>query len=368
MLELTCLGHATLLVQTDAAAVLCDPIVGPTVSGGGNLIYPAREILIDRLPQLDAILISHHHSDHFCLSDLKRVPGFGEVPVYSPQGSPVLDELRRHGYKKLFPVRVGESFSVGTLSVVPTPSDVQFVEVGFLFRDGEAAALNLVDTAIHGVLDELIALLPERLNLVLAPFQSGGYMFFHPLRVGGPPDGLAEAIRCWAESYADRLADDIMRLRPAHVTPFADGLLYVDAAINAWHFPLPDEAFLNRMALRGVPGTPCRPGLRFRLQRSRLEIDTESEGLIALTPSPQPSRRFDPAVRLNVTDTPDLPQCRGKFGIQPDNKKSGLCVLTQNVGVQLGQPIHGLISRSGLVSDREPARQLILLQHERLDY
>lgn len=299
MLELTCLGHATLLVQTDAAAVLCDPIVGPTVSGGGNLIYPAREILIDRLPQLDAILISHHHSDHFCLSDLKRVPGFGEVPVYSPQGSPVLDELRRHGYKKLFPVRVGESFSVGTLSVVPTPSDVQFVEVGFLFRDGEAAALNLVDTAIHGVLDELIALLPERLNLVLAPFQSGGYMFFHPLRVGGPPDGLAEAIRCWAESYADRLADDIMRLRPAHVTPFADGLLYVDAAINAWHFPLPDEAFLNRMALRGVPGTPCRPGLRFRLQRSRLEVDTESEGLIALTPSPQPSRRFDPAVRLN---------------------------------------------------------------------
>lgn len=308
MLELTCLGHATLLVRTDSTTILCDPIVGATVSGGGNLIYPARSVRLDRLPRLDAILISHHHSDHFCLADLERVPGFGRLPIYSPEGSPVLDELRRHGCERLVPVRVGEPFTVGTLSAVPTPSAVPFVEVGFLFRDGESAVLNLVDTAIHHVMDRLLALLPDRVDLVLAPFQSGGYMFFHPLRVGGPPNGLAEAICSWAEGYADRLADDILRLRPAHVTPFADGLLYADAGMNAWHFPLPDEAFLERMARRGVPGTVCRPGLRFRVRRSGLVVGPEVEGLVALSSTPPPSRRFDPAVRLN-----DVPMSCGDW-------------------------------------------------------
>ncbi|HMO54597.1 MAG TPA: MBL fold metallo-hydrolase [Tepidiformaceae bacterium] len=98
MLELTCLGHATLLVRTGSTTILCDPIVGPTVSGDGNLIYPTREVPLDRLPRLDAILISHHHSDHFCLADLERVPDFRRLPIYSPEGSPVLDELRRQGY------------------------------------------------------------------------------------------------------------------------------------------------------------------------------------------------------------------------------------------------------------------------------
>jgi hypothetical protein len=194
---------------------------------------------------------------------------------------------------------VGEPFVIEGLSVVPTPSAVPFVEVGFLFREGESAVLNLVDTAIHRVMDRLLALLPDRLDLVLAPFQSGGYMFFHPLRVGGPPDGLDESIRSWADRYADQLADDILRLRPAHVIPFADGLLYADGGMNAWHFPLPDEAFIERMARRGVPGTPCRPGLRFRVRRSGLEVGPEDEGLVALSPSLPPSRLFAPAVRLN---------------------------------------------------------------------
>src|SRR4051812_42260609 len=115
MLDLTCIGHATLLVRTESVSVLCDPIVGRSVSGGGNLIYPEREVRLDRLPALAAILISHHHSDHYSLADLERVPGCRTVPILAPEGSPVLPDLRRHGFLRAEAIRVGTPLTVGDL-------------------------------------------------------------------------------------------------------------------------------------------------------------------------------------------------------------------------------------------------------------
>jgi L-ascorbate metabolism protein UlaG (beta-lactamase superfamily) len=298
MLDLTCLGHATLLVQTKSVSVLCDPIVGRSVSGGGNLIYPEREVHLDHLPSLAAILISHHHSDHFSIADLEQVPGCRAVPILAPEGSPVLSELRRHGFPQVDAIRVGVPVTVGDLTVTPTPSAVAFPEVGFLFRAVGATALNLVDSSIHGVMDSLLAFLPERIDLVLAPFQSGGYMFFHPLRIGGPPEALGVTIQSWAEAFTEQLVEDVMRLRPGHVVPFADGLSYVDTAMNAWHFPLADEVFLQQMAGRGVPGTRCRPGLRLRVEASKVET-AEDSSLVTLFPSLPSARNFNAAVRLN---------------------------------------------------------------------
>ena len=133
-------------------------------------------------------------------------------------------------------------------------------------------------------MDSLLALLPERIDLILAPFQSGGYMFFHPLRVSGPPEGLDEAIRSWAETYTEQLVEDVVRLhcRSCGALRGRAGSTSI-RAMNAWHFPLADEAFLERMARRGIPGTRCRPGLCFRVEASKVEAVSENSGLVTVT-------------------------------------------------------------------------------------
>src|SRR5436853_2573669 len=138
MLELNCLGHATLLVRTTRAAVLCDPILGEAVSGGGNVVRPRRTVHLERLPPLNAVLISHHHSDHFSLSDLVRLPGIQGQRILAPENSEAITALHRFGCTRVEPLRVGPPVTIEDVTVTPTPSAVDFPEVGFLFRSDGA--------------------------------------------------------------------------------------------------------------------------------------------------------------------------------------------------------------------------------------
>ena len=298
MLELTSLGHATLLVRSAVASILCDPILGDAVSGGGNVVRPPRTVHVEGLPALDAILISHHHSDHFSIGDLALIPRIRDQRIFAPEGSSVIDELRRFGCSRVEPLHVSRPFLVGDISVVPTPSAVDFPEVGFLFRSNGISALNLVDSQIHGMMDSILAITKGAVDLVLAPFQAGGYMSLLPLRVGGAPLGLKEAILRWSEEYTEEIVADLALIKPRFVVPFADGLLYRDEGINSWHFPLSDEVFLDRMARFGIAGCSCAPGIVFAVSSSGVEIRTSTSRIIGTESGQGSTRAFNPNVSL----------------------------------------------------------------------
>jgi hypothetical protein len=210
----------------------------------------------------------------------------------------VVGELRRFGCARVEPLRVGQPVTIEDVTVTPTPSAVDFPEIGFLFRSGGATALNLVDTQIHGVIDRLLAILGGQVHLALAPFQAGGYMSLLPLRVGGPPDGLVEAISRWSRECTDELVADLSLLKPRYVVPFADGLLYRDEGINAWHFPLSDDVFLDRMASAGIPGGPVAPGSVFEVSAAGVERRECGSEVVTAEPRQDGERSFDPGVRL----------------------------------------------------------------------
>lgn len=75
-LAVTCVGHATFLVQGPGFAVLTDPVwsdrVGP-IPGVGPRRVASPGIAFDSLPPLDAILLSHDHYDHCDLPTLRRL-------------------------------------------------------------------------------------------------------------------------------------------------------------------------------------------------------------------------------------------------------------------------------------------------------
>jgi L-ascorbate metabolism protein UlaG (beta-lactamase superfamily) len=84
--RLTWLGHASFLVQLDGVSLLVDPVLGPALFGGTPRNVPPG-VPIERLPPVDAALVSHGHYDHLDLPTLEQVgapviAGLGLAPLF----------------------------------------------------------------------------------------------------------------------------------------------------------------------------------------------------------------------------------------------------------------------------------------------
>lgn len=82
-LQVTWLGHSTLLIDIDGARVLTDPVWSERASPvgfAGPKRFHAPPLPLEELPPLDAVLISHDHYDHLDQATIKtlaeRVPLF----------------------------------------------------------------------------------------------------------------------------------------------------------------------------------------------------------------------------------------------------------------------------------------------------
>ncbi|RUY38215.1 hypothetical protein EN981_23930, partial [Mesorhizobium sp. M7A.F.Ca.CA.001.13.2.1] len=75
-LEVTMVGHSTLLVQTAGLNILTDPVwslrASPLSFAGPKRIN-APGIAFADLPPIDLVLVSHNHYDHLDLATLKRL-------------------------------------------------------------------------------------------------------------------------------------------------------------------------------------------------------------------------------------------------------------------------------------------------------
>src|SRR5688572_1274882 len=66
-LRVTWFGHSTLLLEMEGVRILIDPVfserTSPSQKLGPKRFHPVP-LALDRLPALDAVLISHDHYDH----------------------------------------------------------------------------------------------------------------------------------------------------------------------------------------------------------------------------------------------------------------------------------------------------------------
>jgi L-ascorbate metabolism protein UlaG (beta-lactamase superfamily) len=87
-LRVTWLGHSTVLVEIDGAAVLTDPMWGERASPSrwaGPKRFHAPPVAIDALPRLDAVVVSHEHYDHLDETSVRALAARG-VPFHVPVG------------------------------------------------------------------------------------------------------------------------------------------------------------------------------------------------------------------------------------------------------------------------------------------
>lgn len=88
-MAVTWFGHSSVLIEIDGHRVLADPMwserASPSPTVGPRRMHPAPTGL-DRLPHLDAVLISHDHYDHLDLATVRELSVISSAPFVVPVG------------------------------------------------------------------------------------------------------------------------------------------------------------------------------------------------------------------------------------------------------------------------------------------
>lgn len=113
-------GHATVLLKIDGATILTDPVfsrriginLGVATLGMKRLVAPA--LPLRDLPEIDLILLSHAHFDHFDVPTLRRLENAG-TRVITASGT--ADLLRAKRYAGVTELQWGASTSAGPFNV-----------------------------------------------------------------------------------------------------------------------------------------------------------------------------------------------------------------------------------------------------------
>jgi len=75
-MQITCLGHAGLYIETRGGTILCDPWKNPAYFDSWFVFPDNSGLDWDRYGQADYLYVSHLHKDHFDPELLRaRVPG-----------------------------------------------------------------------------------------------------------------------------------------------------------------------------------------------------------------------------------------------------------------------------------------------------
>ena len=99
--KITLVGSASLLIEWKNFNILTDPWMKGLCVFDSWVNYPPSGIQINELPRIDAIWISHEHSDHFHLPTLMEFDK--NIPIYVPDydNNRLEKKLREIGFKNI---------------------------------------------------------------------------------------------------------------------------------------------------------------------------------------------------------------------------------------------------------------------------
>lgn len=107
-MQITYIGHATLLLEIAGVRILTDPNF-ESYLGRFLARVSAPGMALDALPKLDALLLTHAHADHLSFKSLDRLPR--DIPLYAPPA--IARWLVGKGYRHATPLDDGDDVAVG---------------------------------------------------------------------------------------------------------------------------------------------------------------------------------------------------------------------------------------------------------------
>jgi L-ascorbate metabolism protein UlaG (beta-lactamase superfamily) len=177
-IRVTYIGHATLLLEVGGKRILTDPNFDPALARILRRVAPPG-VPIDKLPMLDAILVTHAHADHLSFTSLGALPQ--NIPILAP--GPVQQWLRSAGYKQAEAINDGDALRLGNLTIHATTAEHRGNRYGFdhwrsaanmyLLEAPDLACFFAGDTGLtestHHMVKKILHPVDRHLDLALLP-------------------------------------------------------------------------------------------------------------------------------------------------------------------------------------------------------
>src|SRR5262249_6802811 len=232
------IGHASILVETEDRAILMDPVLWDPHQEGLFDVCPKREVLHERLPHFDFLILSHKHLDHFDLRTLAYLPK--SVNVLIPQDDLMEQCLRRLGYERIQRLNDHSEIKAGGTRIFTTRSANPVPEFGVVFADSSGVFWNQVDTDVRRDTAAFVASRFPRIDFLLASWQP-------MLEFGYQLNG---SIAFPYDSY-EQMLDNVRLIAPGSLAPGANAFKYNDGSawLNRVVFPVTTEQFCRDVGI-----------------------------------------------------------------------------------------------------------------------
>jgi hypothetical protein len=231
-MEIHMIGHASIFVKTKDCRILMDPVLLDPFYEGTNAVYPRREVIHEKLPEFDFLVISHKHTDHFDIRSLAYLPK--TVDVLIPKDKLIETSLRKLGYSQIYPLKDFSEVKIGSTSLLTTRSENRVPEYGMVFADDSGVFWNQVDTRVSTTTISSILSRYSKIDFLLATWQPMleiNYQFNQALS--------------FPYLFYNQLLYNISLIQPKAIAPGANGFKYVNGSswLNQIVFPVTREQF-----------------------------------------------------------------------------------------------------------------------------
>ena len=231
-MQITCLGHAGLHIQTSAGTILCDPWKNPAFFGSWFVFPDNSGLDWDRYGQVDFLYVSHLHRDHFDPALLREhVSRQATVLLPDFPVDDLRDELERLGFTRFIVMPSGEVVQRGGLRLMAqslvSPADGPLGDSALAVDDGTATILNQND-ARPADLDVLRSFGPYDVHLL----QYSGAIWW-PWTYELPAAAQRSFGAAKRANGLDRALRYVTAVAARHVVPFAGPACFLDEDLFA---------------------------------------------------------------------------------------------------------------------------------------
>jgi CMP-N-acetylneuraminate monooxygenase len=171
--KITIVGSASLLIEWNDFNILTDPWIEGSAVFDSWINYPPSDISISSLPKIDAIWISHEHSDHFNEHTLSLIDK--SIKIYVPDFDDCrLEKLvRKLGFKNIISMPPGKLFSLSDKINAVSFTSGSFWNDNILYLQlGGFTILNVNDAGFNWNIPKIIG----KVDMVCSQFSpASGY-------------------------------------------------------------------------------------------------------------------------------------------------------------------------------------------------